>query len=211
MAEMSSEQGVSTGSSCVVAVHQSTLYTISVTVPQSSFLSLDCNALAKALSSLPSHKRLDISLELLELGADTSSHCSTENNTEVENLDLAVACSSKSLDKTTKQQFSFQFTHESPNLHKSRDILIGTREHALGSSRATTDGDEELDKLLTADTHTQRTSGGMGEVSSDYRVSTDDSQLSTPTHSNTTSLVGTASDQPATDPELDDILDELLA
>ena len=180
---------------------------ISVTVPQSSFLSLDCNALAEALSSLPLHKRLDISLELLELGADTSS----ENKTEVENLDLAVACSSKSLDKTTKQQFSFQFTHESPNLHKSRDILLGTREHALGSSHATTDGDEELDKLLTADTHTQRTSGGMREVASDYRVVTDDSQLSTPTHSNTTSLVGTAGDQPATDPELDDILDELLA
>ena len=184
---------------------------ISVTVPQSSFLSLDCSALAEALSSLPLHKRLDISLELLELGTDTSSHCSTENKTEVENLDLAVACSSKSLDKTTKQQFSFQFTHESPNLHKSRDILLGTREHALGSSHATTDGDEELDKLLTADTHTQRTSSGIGEVTSDYRVVTDDSQLSTPTDSNTTSLVGTAGDQPATDPELDDILDELLA
>ena len=206
------------------------MYTISVTVPQSSFLSLDCNALAEALSSLPLHKRLDISLELLELGADTS-HCSTENKTEVENLDLAVACSSKSLEKTTKQQFTFQFTHESPNssLHKSRDVLLGTREHALGLSDATTDGDEELDKLLTADTHTQRTSSGIREVTSDYRVATDDSQLSTPIHSNTISLVGTASDQLATpthssttslvgtagdqlaaDPELDDILDELL-
>ena len=213
MAEMASEQSVSTASSCIAAVHQSMFYTISVTVPQSSFLSLDCNALAEALSSLPLHKRLDISLELLELGADTS-HCSTENRTlktEVENLDLAVACSSKSLDKTTKQQFSFQFTQELPDssLHKSRDVLLGTREHALGLSDATTtDGDEELDKLLTADTHPQRTSGGMREVTS---VATDDSQLRTPTHSNTTSLVGTVGDQLATDPELDDILDELLA
>ena len=184
-----------------------------MTVLQSSFLSLDCNALAEALSPLPLHKRLDISLELLELGTD-SSHSSTEN--EVENLDLTGACSSKSSDKTVKQhhqQFTFQLTRE-PSLHKSGDILLGARERARGATVVAqgTDRDEELDKLLKADTHSQRASSGTREVTS--RVTTHDSQLDTPTHSDTTSLVGTAGDLLATDPnsaELDDILDELLA
>ena len=39
---------------------------------QRSFLSLDCAALAESLSSLPLHQRLDISLQLLELGEDGS-------------------------------------------------------------------------------------------------------------------------------------------
>ena len=188
-----------------------------MTVLQSSFLSLDCNALAEALSSLPLHKRLDISLELLELGTD-SSHSSTENKTEVESLDLTGACSSRSLDKTVKQhqQFTFQLTHESSDcsLHKSGDNLLGARERTLGPTVVAqgTDGDEELDKLLKADTHSQRTSSGTREVTS--RVATDDSQLGTHTHSDTTSLVGTSGDLLTTNPnsaELDNILDELLA
>ena len=180
-----------------------------MTVLQSSFLSLDCNTLAEALSSLPLHKRLDISLELLELGTD-SSHSSTENKTEVKSLDLTGACSSRSSDKTVKQhQFTFQLTHESSDYN-----LLGARERTLGPTVVAqgTDGDEELDKLLKADAHSQRTSSGTREVTS--RVATDDSQLGTHTHSDTTSLVGTAGDLLTTNPnsaELDDILDELLA
>lgn len=125
-------------------------------------------------------------------------------------MDLTGACSSRSSDKTVKQhqQFTFQLTHESSDYN-----LLGTRERTLGPTVVAqgTDGDEELDKLLKADAHSQRTSSGMREVTS--RVATDDSQLGTHTHSDT-SLVGTAGNLLTTNPnsaELDDILDELLA
>ena len=53
-------------------LHTTTTSTVMLFFLQNSFLSLDCGALAEAMSSLPLHKRLDISLELLELATDPS-------------------------------------------------------------------------------------------------------------------------------------------
>lgn len=194
--------------------------------PQNSFLSLDCSALAEAFSSLPLHKRLDISLELLELATDTSQGTKNLAPDGADSVDLAAACSSKSLHKTV-DQFVFQVpAPEAPrtsrggngggsiSLHNSTDLLAITSEQGatLPDSRmgavqditSVADGDKELDKLLAAETPPERTSRGCGE---------DLGQVTSHT-SNATPHPGVSDSPPAADPntaELDDMLDELLA
>ena len=244
---------------------------------QNSFLSLDCGALAEAMSSLPLHKRLDISLELLELATDPSPRHSeadpsprhseadpsprhseadpsprhseadpsprhseadpsprhseadpsprhseadpSPRHSEAGSVDLAAACTSKSLRKTVDRFFFQVPAAEAPrtaagtsSLHKSTDVSVNKSEKAttLPNSRVcgvqdsdhVADRDKELDKLLTAEILPERTSRGYGE---DLGAVT----------SHATPHSGEVSDSsPVADPntaELDDMLDELLA
>ena len=142
-------------------------------------------------------------------------------------MDLAAACSSKSLHKTV-DQFVFQVpAPEAPRTsrggsgggsssltHNSTDILVNMSEQgatlldsgmgAVQDITSVADGDQELDKLLAAEIQPERTSRGSGE---------DLGQVTSHT-SNVTPHPGVSDSPPAADPniaELDDMLDELLA
>ena len=135
---------------------------ISLTKPEieESFLTLDCTALANSLSCLPMHKRLDISLELLDLCEQAPLLDSTGTVDQLcpplEKVDLSTC--------TRKKDYSFKVSSSLPSVSTDQHQETSQIEDFITDDRSVfkktpivpvtkqvlekCEVDEELDKLL---------------------------------------------------------------
>ncbi len=116
--------------------------------PAPSFLKLDCATLGAALSTLPLHKRLDISLELIDLCQDPATDVVEQNEgysaSPLENFDLNLC--------TRKKKFSFEFksmgdTTFQTSARKAEQSVEVRSQSNIGESTECCH-DNELDRLL---------------------------------------------------------------
>ena len=182
-----------------------------------SFLSLDCSTLADTLSSLPLHKKLDISLELLELAEEALladdgegyayQHLATSS---LANVDLSRC-------KKKKETFSFEFRpkdslqtsdegdkkEEKEEINSAMNVVPEmTMKHQELSEQMLqqhdSEEDEQLDKLL----------GDSFKGSGDKEVPSQRSTIAIPSQVPSRTVKQVNNNDTA---ELDDMLDELLS
>lgn len=167
--------------------------------PPPSFLSLDCEALAASLSSLPLHQKLDISWEIFALAEDTTTEGDALSNSPRLDRPSHEPASPTPSDNHTKQpltleQFTFDFP--SPETFKQQTVDAPL-------TQARTSGHRHLANMPSA--NEPHTTHGTTLITGDP----------SPSHpGTTTALVGDIQGAPTageSTSELDDILDELLA
>ena len=195
-------------------------------IESSNFLTLDCSALAEALSTLPLHQRLDIDVELL-LEEEGEGGTASQNNRDslqltssntathesVRTRDVKSGCGTDRLDlsqslkrivekdnTSSKNNIDFSSLQTLTQASSATKQLLSS---STGSKCSATTTDEELDKLLSK-------SDLKPSLNPNCKVtSTQQQQEASSTYTSTT--IATTSPTEDESSELDDMLDELLA
>ncbi len=191
----------------------------------SDFLTLDCRALAEALSTLPLHQRLDIKPELFpeekrgefasRINLDSLPQTSTARDRHESNaLDLTTSLKKFSEKQDTKSRIESDFSSvgtEGQAVAPTNPVAstAGSSKHAI----STDEEERELDKLLSR--RSERKPLAIGVQSTKPIVSSLKSEGETQSSTSASATTEIKYLAPATvddeTSELDDMLDELLA